>query len=118
MATTPEGKVKKAVKKKLDEIGAWHYMPVQTGFGLTGVPDLICCVPMKITQEMVGKTIGLFCAVETKAPGKLHNTTPNQDRVIKAINEHGGFADVVDNAEDVGKRWLPLVQGDLHERLS
>ena len=36
-------------------------------------------------------------AVETKAPGRLNNTTPNQERVIKEIRGAAGCAFVVDS---------------------
>ena len=99
MAMTPEGRVKLAVRKRLKALGYWHYFPVQNGLGCVGIPDVIGCKPVTITSEMVGKTIGVFFAVETKAPGKLKNTTPNQRKNIDAINAHFGHAEVVDDAE-------------------
>lgn len=106
---TPEGKVKQAVKKELVKADAWHYMPVQNGMGTVGIPDLIACVPVTITPSMVGKTIGVFFAVETKAPGKIKNTTPNQRRNLQAISEACGAAIVSDNAEAV-ERALSLLK--------
>ena len=85
MANTPEGKVKDACKKYLKGIGAWFFMPVSNGMGQVGIPDIICCYK------------GVFIAVETKAPGKRANTTPNQDRVIEAIRAAKGCAVVVDD---------------------
>jgi hypothetical protein len=40
-------------------------------------------------------------AIETKAPGKRANTTPNQDRVIEAIRGADGWAIVVDNVDQL-----------------
>jgi hypothetical protein len=80
---TPEGKVKKAVKEFLIEHGVWFYMPVQTGYGVAGIPDFICCWR------------GLFVAIECKAPGKESRTTPAQRRTLTEIHEHGGRAMVV-----------------------
>ena len=34
------------------------------------MPDYICCIPVVITQDMVGKTVGVFAAIEAKAPGR------------------------------------------------
>ena len=41
MATTPEGKVKKAVRRVLDELGAYYVMPVTGGYGKQGAPDFL-----------------------------------------------------------------------------
>jgi hypothetical protein len=85
MARTPEAAVKDAVKKYLKERGAWYFMPVSNGMGQSGIPDLICCYR------------GYFIGIETKAPGKRNQTTANQDRVIRQINEAAGAAWVVDD---------------------
>lgn len=89
MALTPEAKVKQACKKLLKERGIWFYMPVQNGMGNIGIPDLMCCWG------------GRLLAVETKAPGKRKNTTPNQERVLGEISEHGGLAVVVDDVSQL-----------------
>ena len=86
---TPEGKVKADVKKFLKSIGCWYFLPVSNGMGQVGIPDFICCFR------------GRFLAIETKAPGKISNTTANQDRVISEIKLAGGSAVVVDNVEQV-----------------
>lgn len=85
MATTPEGKVKADVKKYLKEIGAWYYMPVSNGMGRVGCPDFLICYK------------GQFVACETKAPGKIKNTTPNQQRELAGVADAKGLACVVDN---------------------
>lgn len=89
MAMTPEGRVKKQVKTYLASIGAWHYMPVSNGMGRVGCPDILVCYK------------GLFYAFETKAPGKIKNVTPNQQREIDWINKTGGRAHVVDDVAQV-----------------
>jgi hypothetical protein len=89
MASTPEGKVKDACKKFLKERGAWFFMPVSNGMGQVGIPDIICCYK------------GMFLAIETKAPGKRANTTPNQDRVLQEIQNADGWTIVVDNVDQL-----------------
>ena len=89
MATTPEGKVKTAVKKRLKELGVWFCMPMGTGFGNSGVPDFLCCWD------------GQFLAIETKAPGKRSNTTTLQNIQIAGINKAGGIAVVIDDADQL-----------------
>lgn len=58
---TPEGKVKKEVKRILESFGVYFFMPVQMGLGAAGL-DFHCVVRMG----------DMACAffIETKAPGK------------------------------------------------
>lgn len=55
MAKTPEGKVKDAVKDILKKHGAYYTMPVASGYGNVGVPDILACYR------------GRFIAIECKA---------------------------------------------------
>jgi len=76
MASTPEAKVKANVRKLLDELKIYHFMPPANGFGRAGIPDIIGCMD------------GQFIAIECKA-GK-GTTTALQDRELDAISNHGG----------------------------
>lgn len=86
MAMTPEGLVKKRLKKQLEELGIYHFSPFQAGMGRAGVPDVIGCYR------------GLFVAFECKA-GK-GKTTALQEREINAIRTAKGLAFVI-NEENV-----------------
>lgn len=99
--STPEGPIKKATKAAFDAAGAWSYAPVQNGMGVVGIPDRIGCVPYTIRPEDVGRRVGLFVAVECKAPGKRNNTTANQDRNLDGIRAAAGIAEVVDGADQL-----------------
>ena len=65
-------------------------------FGLCeGSSDLIGITPVTVTQDMVGKKLGVFTAVEvkkdvTKAYAKHRMET--QQRFIDFVNKNGGFA--------------------------
>ena len=83
---TPEGKVKDKVVKILKQYGVYYFFPVTGGFGMSGIPDIICCHN------------GRFIAIECKA-GK-NKTTPLQDAHIARIRAAGGVA-VVINEENV-----------------
>jgi hypothetical protein len=105
--STPEGKVKDAVKALLNAFDifsaakagsfpetaqGWFFMPSQNGYGVKGVPDF------------VGHHKGRFFAVETKAPGK--KATGFQALQINAINTAGSVCFVIDG--DLGElnAWL------------
>jgi hypothetical protein len=105
---TPEGKVKDKVKHFLKEQGVFFYMPVPGGYGVVGIPDILACVPLKITADMVGREIGVFAGIETKAPGKLKNTTPNQKHMLTNISNCHGVAVVVENADAVATAFNVL----------
>jgi Holliday junction resolvase len=89
MASTPEAKVKAAVKKMLDEMGIYHFSPVQNGMGRAGIPDIIGCFR------------GRFLGIECKA-GK-GKTTALQDLELEKIRQAKGFAYVVNetNLQDL-----------------
>lgn len=99
MAMTPEAKVKKAVKEYLKSIDAWYYMPVSNGMGRVGCPDILVCWE------------GRFIGIETKAPGKRGNVTPNQEREIDEISSANGLAVVVDDVEQVKTVFAMIEQG-------
>lgn len=81
MASTPEAKTKKMIRKVLDEYGAYYAMPVGSGYGNAGVPDFVVCYR------------GWFIAIEAKA-GK-GKTTALQDAHISRIRRSGGIALIV-----------------------
>ena len=94
MAQTPEGKVKAAVRKILDRLGIYHFMPPGMGLGRSGIPDIIGCYK------------GRFIAIECKAgKGKV---TALQERELIAICNAGGFTFVAreDTMEELEGRLL------------
>jgi len=101
---TPEGKVKERVKKILRQLFAYWHMPVQNGMGSPSL-DFHVCIPIIVTPGMVGKTIGVYAAIETKALGK--KPTPRQELTIKAIEDAGGKVFVIDDdPTEAVVKWL------------
>ena len=100
----------KIVQPFLDRLNAWHYMPVQTGYGESGIPDHVACVPVTITPDMVGRTIGRFVVIEAKAPGRRNEPdrgcTPKQRDNLIDIARAGGIAAVCDSEEDLERIQL------------
>lgn len=88
------------VKARLKEAGAYQFWPVQTGLGAATV-DCLACVPVLVTREMIGATVGLFVAIETKRADKPVAATPRQIATLREIHGSGGRTQVVQNQEDV-----------------
>ncbi len=104
MASTPEAKVKKAVKAILDELHVYHFSPFQAGMGRAGIPDIICCYT------------GRFIGIECKAGNNI--TTALQNRELAAIHAAGGFAFVIreTNIGELKERLLWLkTKGDFYD---
>lgn len=79
---TPEGRVKAAVKRRLDELPKmYRFMPVQNGMGKPGLDFFLCAG-------------GWFLAIETKAPGG--HLTERQETTKSEIEAADGIVFVVD----------------------
>lgn len=91
--TTPEGKVKKLVKKLLDTYGAsqYRFMPVQNGMGEATL-DFLCCFN------------GRFFAIETKAPGK--HLTLRQQGIVDKMHAAGAKVFIIDGGISELETWL------------
>lgn len=90
---TPEGKVKKEIKAYLDSIGAYYFMPVQSGYGMKTL-DFLCC------------SHGWFIAIEAKAPGK--EPTKFQELTIAELQKAGAIVVVAHNAAEVEQAFSGL----------
>jgi len=82
MADTPEKKVKRKVLLVLATIGAYYTMPVTSGYGNSGVPDILCCYN------------GWFIGIEVKANG--NKPTRLQLSHMAEIKDKGGIALLID----------------------
>lgn len=99
MAQTPEGRVKDQVKKLLKRYGVYYFMPMQNGMGVHGIPDIIACCN------------GFFLAIETKAPGKLNNLSPNQKLQLGLIADSKGATFVTDgNLAEIEETIIRLTE--------
>ena len=82
MAETPERKVKKLVSKTLTAMGVYYFYPVTSGYGTSGVPDIVGCYR------------GRFFGIECKANG--NKPTALQQINLDKIAATGGIALVID----------------------
>jgi hypothetical protein len=96
---TPEGRVKAAVRKLLDQYeGLWTHWPVPSGYG-------------RRTIDCFGCYRGRFFGIETKAPGK--KPTINQTDELQAIDAAMGQTFVIDRVDSPAledlRQWLNFV---------
>jgi len=90
----PEPKVKELVKDWYDANNGFSWQPVSNGMGMHGIPDRVGCIPLLITQEMVGRRFGLFVAIESKGghrrTHKDGGLSEQQKRRRNEINDAAG----------------------------
>jgi Holliday junction resolvase len=89
MATTPENRVKAAIKKWLTKEGFYFFSAAAGPFSVHGVPDIIVCAN------------GTFVGIEVKAPGKEDNLTANQQLHQRRIKDNGGIAIIASSVDTV-----------------
>lgn len=71
--------------------------PFSTGLP-AGFADTFGLTPVVVTQDMVGKTIGVFHAIEYKGPGG--RIAPKQQAFLQAVRANGGRAGVARSAQE------------------
>lgn len=88
-----ERTVKGWVKTTLDGMGAYYFMPVQTGYGQR-------CL------DFIGSHRGRAFAIETKAPGK--KPRPTQKVIMRKMEAAGMAVFVIDSKESIAplRQWL------------
>jgi len=101
MALTPEAKVKKKVKEILDQMGVYHFSPMQNGMGRAGIPDIVACHG--------GRFIGIECKAGDNKPTAL------QERELNRILEAGGEAFVI-NEENTEQLREELIWMNKHSK--
>lgn len=94
-----ESEIQKKILDYLKSIGVYSVKVIQAS--KAGVPDIIGCKSITITQEMVGKQIGAFIAIEVKTPKTKYNTSELQKLNLDWIKEASGVAIVAWELEQI-----------------
>ena len=76
-----ERDVKAQCKRIIRNHGGWYTMPIQTGYGIQGVPDILACVN--------GQFLGIECKFGYNKPTAL------QTRQLRQIAQAGGRAVII-----------------------
>lgn len=77
--------------------GAW----ADCGIGGDGGADLVGFTPVVITPDMVGRTLAVFTAIETKVKGNYADS--DQRTFLEGVRSQGGIAGVCRSVEDAEK---------------
>ena len=94
---------------------AFRFSVVQNGLGIHGIHDDLACVPVVVTQAMVGKRIGLFVSVEDKKPGrrgeKDRGMSKHQVLFMEAVIKAGGLSICCDGQDDLDvlDNWITVL---------
>lgn len=92
-----------------NQVGSYHLPDgrwITSGL-CVGSSDLIGWTPVVVTPDMIGKTLAVFTAVETKSGD--NKATSKQEDFIAAVQAAGGFAGVARTVSD-----LDHVKGAAH----
>ncbi len=117
-----ESVIQADIRLRLSELRAGIFLRYNVGTFLTmdgrpikigepGVSDLLGITPHVITQDDVGKTIGVFTALETKQvkDSTAKSRKESQGNFLRRINRLGGLGAIVRSVEDaenvIAKKW-------------
>lgn len=95
MASTAEHRVKRRVTERLKALGAYYFFPVSSGFGSSGVPDIVGCLN--------GRFFGIECKAGKNKPTRL------QLKNLAEIEASGGIALVI-NEENIADVTAKLTE--------
>ncbi len=95
-----EQKKQKRIRDFIKAIGGWSAKVIQASD--SGCPDILACVPVEVTPDMVGKKIGVFVAPEVKKKEGLEGSELQELR-IEEINNAKGIAGVCVEPADLSE---------------
>ena len=91
---TKESSIQRDIQKRWRKLKGWVFKVHGNEFTGSGIPDLVGCIPLKITKEMVGDTIGVLVALEVKRD-ETEEASLIQLQTIEEIKAAHGYASVV-----------------------
>lgn len=96
----PEKKVENLIKYELKRLSnIWYFKVAASSEMPPGIPDIIACID------------GKFVGIETKAPGKIKNTSPAQKVQHELIRKAGGKVIVTDDFYDFLVQLKEILDG-------
>jgi hypothetical protein len=116
--TPKEAQTVKDVIKEVQKLmpGSSHIIVTTKGWGDSGNPDIIFCAPVKVTQAMVGKQIGLFVGIECKRD-YFEKPTKLQKGKLQKLKDSTGWVGVIHGPYWPKVRLVPPVIKSVAEQL-
>lgn len=92
-----EANIKTEICQYLNSIGAYYFRPMTMGYGRSGIPDIVGCLPG-----------GLFIGIEVKNAKGL--PSPWQAGELRQIDARKGVGILARSVEDVERIVAPLLR--------
>ena len=107
-----ESVVQRNILKHLEAEGCYVVKVLKAN--RAGTHDVLACIPIEITEEMVGKTVGVFASIEIKREQKeeMRRLQQYHDRKVKKAH---GFT-VKAYSVDVVKKFVEQIKTYLTNR--
>lgn len=77
--------------------------PTKIMGAVAGTSDIIGCVPVVITPDMVGQTVAIFAACEVKRPGE--RPEKHQERYLALMRSRGAIAGWATSPQEAVNLW-------------
>lgn len=95
-----ESTVQRAIQKFWRTVmKGWVFKVHGNEFTGSGIPDLVGCLPITITEDMVGLRVGIFVALEVKRDNN-EEASIIQLQTIEEIKAACGYSEVVHSVEE------------------
>lgn len=106
------GWVGRVIKRAEGQLTLAQPRPLEAGL-CTGSSDLIGWRSITITPDMVGKTVAVFAAVETKT--RVGRLSQDQANFLRVVHAAGGVAIIATNDDHASKvsSWYPSMPHDV-----
>lgn len=119
MAKELESKIQRRCQSIIKDAGAFVFKTHGDMYMRTGIPDLVCCIP--VTKETLTKLldenwfkdnrIGIFVGLEVKRENQLGDVSKAQQIVGNEIKRAGGLWFAVDDSELVRAITMKMTGG-------
>lgn len=83
--------------------------PTKIQGAVKGTADIVGCVQVVVTPQMVGKTVAVFTAIEVKQPGE--KAKPHQENYLALMRSRGAIAGIATSSDEA----LSIINNKVHQ---